>query len=45
MNYIDTSAFVKYYGNADFEKGFDEVCELIDNAKAEGLKVLNPEED
>lgn len=34
MNYLDTSAFVKYYGKEEFEKGFAKVKNLIEEAKA-----------
>ena len=30
MKYIDTSAFVKYYGNPEYEKGVDEITKLIE---------------
>ena len=33
MKYFDTSAFVKYYGNSEFEKGIDKVKQIIENAK------------
>jgi len=39
MKYIDTSAFVKYYGNEEFEKGSDKITELIEKAKI-GEEVL-----
>ena len=39
MKYIDTSCFVKYYGTEEFEKGIDEITDLIDNAK-KGKEIL-----
>ena len=39
MRYIDTSAFVKYYGKVGVEKGSDKIIELIENAK-KGNAVL-----
>ena len=33
MIYLDTSALVKFYGKADFEKGFAKVKDLIEKAK------------
>ncbi len=40
MNYIDTSAFVKYYGNPDSEKGVDKIYEIIQKAKLNHLKLI-----
>ena len=34
MKYIDTSAFVKYYGKEESEKGVEKITELINKAKA-----------
>ena len=39
MKYIDTSAFVKYYGNPEFENGIDEITGLIEKAKR-GKEIL-----
>ena len=39
MKYIDTSGFVKYYGNEEFEKGIEKITTLIDNAK-KGKEIL-----
>jgi len=39
MKYIDTSAFVKYYGDSKFEKGADKIIDLIENAK-QGKEIL-----
>lgn len=39
MNYIDTSAFVKYYSEEGSEKGSARVQKLIDDAK-EGREHL-----
>lgn len=39
MKYIDTSAFVKYYGNPEFEKGMDKIADLIEKAKL-GEEIL-----
>jgi|SRR3989344_7130597 len=39
MKYIDTSAFIKYYGNPEFEKGIDKIISLIDKAK-NGEEIL-----
>ncbi|WP_456474260.1 type II toxin-antitoxin system VapC family toxin [Candidatus Pyrohabitans sp.] len=39
MKYIDTSAFVKYYGNPEFERGIEEVEVLFGRAR-EGEDVL-----
>ncbi len=39
MKYIDTSALVKYYGNPEFEKGIDEITDLIEKAN-QGKEVL-----
>lgn len=33
MKYIDTSAFVKYYGEEEFEKGANKINGLIEKAK------------
>lgn len=33
MKYVDTSAFVKYYGEEEFEKGANNINELIEKAK------------
>ena len=35
MNYLDTSAFVKYYRYESDEKGANEIIRLIDDAKKE----------
>lgn len=32
MKYLDTSAFVKYYGSPDLEKGVDFITQLIEKA-------------
>ena len=34
MNYLDTSALVKFYGKEEFEKGFAKVKDLVEQAKA-----------
>ena len=39
MRYIDTSAFVKYYGSEEFEKGINKISEIIENAK-QGNEIL-----
>ncbi len=39
MKYIDTSAFVKYYGNPKFEKGVLQMSDLFENAKS-GKEIL-----
>ena len=39
MKYIDTSSFVKYYGNPEFEKGIEKITELIEKAK-QGKEIL-----
>lgn len=39
MNYIDTSAFVKYYSKEEYEKGFAKVKKVIEEAKA-GNEIL-----
>ncbi len=39
MKYIDTSAFVKYYGSEELERGADKVIRLVDDAR-QGKEVL-----
>jgi len=39
IRYIDTSAFVKYYGKPKFEKGSEKVENLVDEAR-EGVCIL-----
>lgn len=40
MSYIDTSAFVKYYGNPDSEKGVNKIYEIIQKAKLSHIKLI-----
>ena len=39
MKYVDTSAFIKYYGKEEFEKGADKIIELIEKVKT-GKEIL-----
>jgi len=39
MNYVDTSAFVKYYSKEEYERGFVKVKKLMEDAKA-GNEIL-----
>lgn len=39
MKYLDTSAFVKYYGSEEFEAGSSKIIKLVEDAK-EGKEVL-----
>lgn len=41
MNYLDTSALVKFYGKEDFEKGFVKIKELVENAKAGNESLIS----
>lgn len=39
MRYVDTSAFVKYYGSEEFEIGIEKVTALLEDAK-QGKELL-----
>jgi predicted nucleic acid-binding protein len=41
MKYVDTSAFVKYYADESFEKGAEEIQNIIDKAKAGKEKLTS----
>jgi predicted nucleic acid-binding protein len=41
MKYIDTSAFIKYYGKEEFEKGVKKVTKLIEDAKTQKETLLS----
>ena len=41
MNYLDTSAFVKYYRYESDEEGANEIIELIDDAKKGKVMLIS----